>query len=65
MATRSSAARALAIIETPGLETVHCWSNVRSLVDLKGKRGTKYRVFLLASTAKSSIITNRNRHFIM
>ena len=31
--TRSSVARALATMEMPGLETVHCWSRVRSLVD--------------------------------
>ena len=29
----SSTARALAIMDSPGLETVHCWSRVRSLVD--------------------------------
>ena len=29
----NSTASALAIIETPGRDTVHCWSSVRSLVD--------------------------------
>ena len=29
----SSTARALATMDSPGLETVHCWSRVRSLVD--------------------------------
>lgn len=33
METRSSTAKALAIYDIPGLDTVHCWSNVRSRVD--------------------------------
>ena len=35
----SSTARALAIIESPGRDTVHCWSSVRSRVDWGGGRG--------------------------
>ena len=31
--TRSSTAKALAIYDMPGLDTVHCWSKVRSRVD--------------------------------
>lgn len=33
METRSSTAKALAMYDIPGLDTVHCWSNVRSRVD--------------------------------
>ena len=31
--TRSSTAKALAMYDMPGRETVHCWSRVLSLVD--------------------------------
>ena len=35
-AMRSSTARAEAIMERPGLDTVHCWSRVLSRVDCEG-----------------------------
>ena len=35
-AMRSSTARAEAIMERPGLDTVHCWSSVLSRVDCEG-----------------------------
>ena len=31
--TKSSTTSAAAIMDSPGLETVHCWSNVRSRID--------------------------------
>ena len=36
--TSSSVARALATMEMPGLDTVHCWSRVRSRVDCRQKK---------------------------
>ena len=38
----NSTAKAPAIIEIPGLDTVHCWSRVRSRVDCGG-RGERER----------------------
>ena len=35
----NSTAKAPAIIEIPGLDTVHCWSRVRSRVDCGGRGG--------------------------
>ena len=45
--TRSSTARALAMYDIPGLDTVHCWSNVRSLVDCFHKITSKTESLLI------------------
>ena len=37
----NSTAKAPAIIEIPGLDTVHCWSRVRSRVDCGGRGGER------------------------
>ena len=60
----SSTARALAIIESPGRDTVHCWSSVRSRVDWRGREGGREGGGIISCVAITFPILHQRKKLI-
>ena len=54
--TRSSTAKALAMYDMPGLDTVHCWSNVRSRVDCGENHSRHYYIKLHCNSLYGNVL---------